>query len=109
MLRAYIATVGHHESGRPAGKRPEGGWYSLRPRLSFKHTAEHGQGLHIPEPAIMSQPAAKEKGEDNPSEGKVGITGTSRAGSILPLRLVGWLILPRKPLPGTGVPTDPMV
>ena len=55
----YVSTVGHHKVRWAAGKRPEGVWYPLRPRLGFKHAAEHSQRLHVPEPAVMSQPGEK--------------------------------------------------
>lgn len=49
----------HHKVRGTAGKGSEGVGYSLRPRLGFKHTAEHGQSLDIPESAVVSQPGGK--------------------------------------------------
>lgn len=60
--------MGHHEVRGTAGKRPEGVWYSLRPRLGFKHAAEHSQCLDIPELAVMSQPGEQMRGEKTSQE-----------------------------------------
>lgn len=71
--QAYVSTVGHNKIGATAGKRSQGSegvWYPLRPRLGFKHAAEHSQCLDIPELAVMGQPGEDdERGEDSQEKG----------------------------------------